>query len=255
MKITFLGTGPSLGTPIISCRCKVCTSNDPHDKRLRSSVMIEIEDKTLIIDAGPDFREQILRFNPDAKLDAIILTHEHRDHIAGLDDVRPFNFIQNRPVRVFAEKNVIEAVKKGFSYSFTDEEQYKYGVPKFDLNEIENREFEIDGIKILPVRVFHSMPMFGYRINDFAYITDAKKIDDNEKEKLKGLKILVVNALRIKPHPTHFCLDEALSLIEELKPQKAYLTHMSHRIGLHSELLKTLPQNVLPAYDGLRLIL
>jgi phosphoribosyl 1,2-cyclic phosphate phosphodiesterase len=213
--------------------------------------MIQTKGKILLIDAGPDFREQMLRYNTDNQLDAILLTHEHRDHIAGLDDVRPYNFIQKRSVPVYAEKNVLEAVKNRFSYSFVEEEPYKYGVPKFDLREIRNKEFYIDNIKIQPIRVYHSMPMFGYRIGDFAYITDAKKIEDEEKAKLTGVKILVVNALRIKEHPTHFNLEEALKLIKQIQPQQAYLTHMSHKIGKHSDLEKKLPKNVKPAYDGL----
>ncbi len=250
MKITFLGTGPSLGTPIISCKCEVCTSRDPRDKRLRSSVMIDIDDKTIVIDAGPDFRYQMLKYNPQSKLDAVLLTHAHRDHIAGLDDVRPFNFIYNRPTPVYAEKNVLEAVKNQFFYSF-DEESENKGVPKFELNEISDKPFFIDKIKIVPIRVFHSMPMLGFRINDFAYITDAKRIEQTELNKLQNLKILVINALRIKKHPTHFNLQEALEVIEKVKPQQAYLTHMAHKIGLHSVLEQKLPENVKPAYDGL----
>jgi phosphoribosyl 1,2-cyclic phosphate phosphodiesterase len=212
--------------------------------------MIETQGKTLIIDAGPDFRYQMLKYNPQSRLDAVLLTHAHRDHIAGLDDVRPFNFIQNKPTRIFAEKNVLEAVKKQFFYSF-DEENHNKGVPKFDLRQINDTPFYIDDIKIIPIRVYHSMPMLGFRIGNFAYITDAKKIEEKELEKLKGLNVLVINALRRKKHPTHFNLSEALSMIEKLQPKKAFLTHMAHRIGKHSDLLKELPKNIKPAYDGM----
>lgn len=249
MQITFLGTGSSLGTPIISCNCAVCKSEDFRDNRLRSSVMVEINNKTIIIDAGPDFREQMLRFNPASKLDAVLITHAHRDHISGLDDVRPFNFIQQKDTRIYAEQNVLEIIKNQFFYSFDDENTQ--GVPKFELHQISTKNFEIDGIKIIPIRVFHSMPMLGFRIDDFTYITDAKIIEKQEIEKIKNTRILVLNALRDKLHPSHFNLDEALALIEQIKPQKAYLTHMSHRIGLQADLEKILPKNVFPAYDGL----
>ncbi len=251
MKITFLGTGPSLGTPIISCKCEVCTSNDTRDKRLRSSVMIETSGKTIIIDAGPDFREQMLRYNPEAKLDAILITHEHRDHIAGLDDVRPFNFIQNKPVKIYATAKTLKAVKHFFSYSFEEHEQYKYGLPHFDLIEISDKPFLVEDIEIIPVKAFHSMPVLGFRINNFAYLTDIKTISSSEIEKIRGVHTLTVNALRRKIHPTHFNIEEALNLISEVKPQKAYLTHMAHGIGKHADLSKELPANVEPAYDGL----
>lgn len=249
MKITFLGTGPSLGTPIIGCDCEVCTSADLRDKRLRSSVMIDVGGKRIIIDAGPDFREQMLRYNRDFKLDAILLTHSHRDHVAGLDDVRPFNFIQKRSTVIYAENDVLEEVKTRFFYSF-DKSSTNKGVPKFDLREIFNKPFFIDNIKIIPIRVFHSMDMFGFRIDDFTYITDAKMISEEEIEKIKGTKILVVNAIRKKLHYSHFNLDEALELIRIIQPKKAFITHMAHKLGKHKDLIKLLPKNVQPAYDG-----
>ena len=249
MKITFLGTGPSLGTPIIGCNCEVCTSSDPRDSRLRSSVMIDIDGKRIIIDAGPDFREQMLRYNNGEKLDAIILTHAHRDHIAGLDDVRPFNFIQKKSTVVYAERNVLDAVKSRFFYSFDDNDNF--GVPKFELKEISVKPFFIDDTKIIPIRIFHSMEMLAFRIKDFTYITDAKYISDTEIEKIKGSKVLVVNALRKREHVSHFNIAEALELIEKIKPQQAFLTHMAHKVGKYVDLEKSLPKNVKPAYDGL----
>ncbi len=250
MKITFLGTGPSLGTPIIGCKCDACTSKDPRDKRLRSSVMIDVNDKRILIDAGPDFREQMLRYNPETKLDAILITHSHRDHVAGLDDIRPFNFFQGKSTRVYGEKDVIKEIKNRFFYSFDDTSINK-GVPKFDLQEISTEPFLIDNVKIIPIRVFHSMEMLAYRINDFTYITDAKRISDNETEKIKGTKILVVNAIRFKEHYSHFNLKEALNFIEKIQPEQAYITHMAHKLGTHENLQKLLPKNVQPAYDGL----
>ena len=253
MKITFLGTGPSLGTPIIGCNCDVCTSSDSRDKRLRSSVMIDIEDKRIIIDAGPDFREQMLKYNPETKLDGILITHSHRDHVAGLDDIRPFNFFQNKSTPVYAEKDVLREIKNRFFYSF-DENSTNKGVPKFDLREISIKPFFINNIKIIPIRVFHSMEMLGFRIKDFTYITDAKYISDEEIEKIKGSKTLIVNAIRKKLHYSHFNLDEALNLIKIVKPKQAFITHMAHKLGKHQDLIEILPKNVQPAYDGLEII-
>lgn len=253
MKITFLGTGSSLGTPITGCTCDVCRSTDIRDKRLRASIMIDIDNKTFIIDAGPDFRQQMLLYNQKFSLDAILITHDHRDHIAGLDDVRPFNFLQKRSTPIYAEKNVIETIKSILFYSF--EQTENENVPKFILNEISTEPFEIQGVKVITIRVFHSMQMLGFRIGDFTYITDAKIISDTEIEKIKGTKILVVNALRQKEHYSHFTLDEAINFIKKVNPQQAYLTHMSHRIGFHKDLCDTLPSNIFPAFDGQEIIL
>ncbi len=251
MKITFLGTGTSQGIPIIGCNCKTCRSDDPRDKRLRSSILIEIANKHILIDCGPDFRQQMIRENIK-QLDAIIFTHDHRDHIAGLDDIRAFNYINQKHMDVYAEKRVIKVLKNIFSYAFAEE---KYpGVPEINTHEISNQPFIIDSTKIIPIRGFHhKLPIFGYRIKDFTYITDFSMIPVEEKEKIKGTKYLVVNALRREQHISHFTLDEALALVKEIKPQQAYLTHLSHQMGLNRELKKELPNAVSPAYDGLQI--
>jgi len=249
VKLTFLGTGTSQGVPIIACKCRVCTSSNSKDKRLRSSVLIEDNEHSLVIDSGPDFRFQMLR-QKVKKLDAIILTHEHRDHIAGLDDVRAFNYIQQKPMDVYAEKRVHEAIKTEFLYAF---EKDKYpGVPKINMHLVDNDLFQINGLSILPIRVMHyKLPVFGYRIGNMAYITDASYISPEEKKKLEGLKFLIINALRKEAHPTHFNLAKALELIKELVPENAFLTHLSHQMGIHEELEKIVPENVHFAYDGL----
>ena len=253
MKITFLGTGTSQGVPVIACKCKVCQSPDEKDKRLRSSVMIETQDTTIVIDTGPDFRQQMLREKVE-KLDAVIFTHEHKDHIAGLDDVRSFNYIQKKAMDVYALKRVTEALKREYAYVFADD---KYpGVPQLNLHNIDNEKFKIKNVKITPIKVMHiSLPIFGYRINDFTYITDANFISEEEKLKIKGSKILVINALRKKKHFSHFCLSEALELINEMKPEKAYITHISHQMGLTKDIQKELPANVSLAYDRQQIII
>ena len=250
MKVTFLGTGTSQGVPVIACTCETCSSTDLKDKRLRTSVLIESEDTSVIIDTGPDFRQQMLRENVK-KLDAIIYSHEHKDHIAGLDDIRAFNYSQQKPMDVFAEERVILALKYEFPYIFAEK---KYpGVPKLEIHEISTSEFSINNLKVIPVRIMHyHLPILGYRIGEFSYITDADYISEEEKEKLIGTKYLVVNALRKEKHISHFSLEQALDLIHELSPKKAFLTHLSHQIGLHVNLQKELPPNVLVAYDGLK---
>lgn len=251
MKVTFLGTGTSQGIPVIACQCPVCLSANQFDKRLRTSALIEINGINILMDAGPDFRQQMLKANVQ-KLDAILLTHEHRDHIAGLDDVRAFNYIQQKPMDVYAEKRVQEALQQEFPYIFADE---KYpGAPEITMHTIENEIFEVSGNPVLPIRVMHrNLPVLGFRIGDFTYITDANYVADEEKKKIIGSQYLVLNGLRKKSHISHYTLDEALKLIKETGPQHAYITHISHQMGLHNEVQSTLPPNVILAYDGLTL--
>lgn len=245
MKITFLGTGTSSGIPYLGCSCEVCQSLNPKDKRFRASVLLEIEGKSILIDCGPDFRQQALRAGVK-KIDAVLLTHQHVDHMMGLDDLRVFG-----EVDIYADKNTCEAIYRVFSYCFNNN---YHGIPQFSLHEISNAPFWVDGIEFIPIEVLHyKLPIHCYRIGDFAYITDFKTIDDSEKLKLKGVKTLVVNALRFKDHFSHATVDEALSLINEITPDQAYLTHVSHEIGFHDEVNKKLPSNVRLAYDGLEL--
>lgn len=250
MKITFLGTGTSQGVPVIACDCEVCRSKNKKDKRLRTSIMLTIEGKNYVIDTGPDFRQQMLTHNV-RDLEAIIYTHSHKDHIAGMDDVRAFNFkAKGRAMEIWADENVQAALKREFYYVF---EAQKYpGVPRVNLNTIESDPFEIQNIQFIPIDVLHyKMPVKAYRINDVAYVTDANYIAQEEKKKLQNLDVLVLNALRKEPHISHFNLEEALELINELQPKRAYLTHISHYMGLHDEVSKDLPDNVAIAYDGL----
>jgi len=258
MKITFLGTGTSQGVPVIGCSCEVCQSNDLKDKRLRTSVMIETQGKILVIDTGPDFRQQMLREQQHRDLnefcvDAVLFTHEHKDHVAGLDDVRPFNFRFQKDMPVYASLRVQEALHREYQYIFTP--PFYPGAPKIELHTIsKSQSFSIEGINIQPIEVMHyNLPTLGFRIDDFTYITDAKTISDTEKEKIRGTKTLVLNALRRKEHRSHLTLGEALALVEELAPQQAYFTHISHRLGTHASVQKELPPNVILAYDGLKI--
>jgi len=249
VKITFLGTGTSQGVPVIACNCEICRSGDTRDKRLRTSVLIEKDDTVLVIDAGPDFRQQMLRENV-RHLDAIVLTHEHKDHIAGMDDVRAFNYKSQDAIDIFAEDRVQKAVRKDYSYVFAE---YQYpGVPKMRLNPISEYGFSIKGTALTPLRVFHyRLPVYGFRIGNFAYITDANYIPEETKEKLFGIKYLVINALRKEKHISHFSLREAIDLIREISPRKAFITHISHQMGFHEEVSGTLPPGIMLAYDGL----
>ncbi len=251
VKLTFLGTGTSQGVPIIACKCPVCLSNNRKDKRLRSSVLINVDGQNLVIDSGPDFRYQMLRAKVE-NISAILFTHEHKDHTAGLDDIRAFNWVNKKAVSIYAEKRVQESLKKEFSYVFAE---FKYpGIPQMNLIDLTNEAFHINGTSILPIRVRHfKLPVYGFRIDDLAYITDANYISPEEKEKLKGLKVLVLNALRKEDHISHFTLSEALELVAELKPEKAYFTHLSHQMGFHDEVEAELPKNVFLAYDELEI--
>jgi len=249
--ITFLGTGTSQGIPVFGCDCDVCTSIDFRDKRLRTSVHLNVNGKSFVFDSGPDFRQQILR-ERITTLDALVFTHEHKDHTAGLDDVRGFNYKDGgKSMRVYGRKSVLDTLKREFSYAFAE---FKYpGVPQIDLFEIENTPFEIDGIKFVPIEVMHyKLPVFGYRVGDFTYITDANFISDTELEKIKGSKVLVLNALRESEHISHFTLQQALDIIAKVNPEKAFLIHLSHQMGLHKDVEKKLPGNVRIAYDGLK---
>ena len=251
MKITFLGTGTSQGVPVIACDCKTCRSEDPFDKRLRTSLLLETDTTTLLFDAGPDFRQQMLRENVK-KLDAIILTHEHKDHIAGMDDVRAFNYKSQDAIDIYAEERVQKEIKREFAYVFSD---YQYpGIPKMRLNSIPEYGFNIKQISLIPVRVRHmNLEIYGFRIGNFAYITDANYIPEESKEKLIGVKYLVINALRKEKHISHFSLREAIDFIREISPRKAFITHISHQMGLHKEVNKELPPGIVLAYDGLRM--
>ncbi|RVT96569.1 MBL fold metallo-hydrolase [Mucilaginibacter limnophilus] len=253
MTITFLGTGTSQGVPVIACNCEVCTSNDPHDKRLRTSVFIEVDGKNIVIDSGPDFRFQMLRANVQ-HLDAILFTHEHKDHTAGLDDVRAFNYKQQEPMDVYAVERVQTALKREFAYVF---ENFKYpGIPQLNLHTITTEPFYIGSLKVIPIEVLHyKLPVLGFRIGDFTYITDAKTISDKEKEKIKGSKILVINALQKQTHISHFTFEEAVELAQELGIEKTYFTHISHRLGRHHDISQELRPGIELAYDALQLYL
>ncbi len=251
MKVTFLGTGTSQGVPVIACECEICTSSDKRNNRLRSSVMIETQGKVIVIDSGPDFRYQMLREKVH-QLDAILITHEHKDHIAGLDDVRAFNFKHDREIDVYAEERVQNALKNEFSYIFSG---MKYpGLPRVILHHIKEEGMNVQGVEITPIRALHyKLPVYGFRIGDFTYITDAKTISEEEKEKIKGSKVLVLNALRRDEHISHFTLEEAIALAQEIGAEKTYLTHISHQLGLHTEVEAELPEGVYLAYDRLSL--
>lgn len=251
MKITFLGTGTSQGIPIIGSKHPVCLSNDEKDKRLRVSVLVEWDNYTYVIDCGPDFRQQMLRANCD-KIDGIIFTHEHSDHVAGIDDVRPFYFRQG-DIQIYAHQRVIESLRTRYDYIFTTKEKYP-GVPTLAVNLIENKPFSLNSMTVIPINgMHHKLQVFGFRFKDFAYLTDMKTVEDSEIEKIKNIKVLVINALRYEPHLSHFNVEEALQFIEKVNPEVAYLTHISHLLGFHETVEKTLPKNVFLAYDTLKI--
>ncbi|NJW53309.1 MBL fold metallo-hydrolase [Salinimicrobium oceani] len=251
MKVTFLGTGTSQGIPVIGSNHPVCRSQNPKDKRLRVSALVEVDDLRILIDCGPDFRQQMLT-NKVERIDAILYTHEHSDHTAGLDDIRPYFFRQG-DIPIYAHARVMASLQKRFDYIFASENKYP-GAPSVQENLIENTSFTVKGIPVIPVEVMHNrVQVFGFRIRDFAYLTDAKTIAQAEAEKLKGVDVLVVNALRTEPHHSHFNLDEALEFIAKINPRRAYLTHISHNMGFHDEVQANLPENVFLAYDNLQI--
>jgi phosphoribosyl 1,2-cyclic phosphate phosphodiesterase len=251
LKVTFLGTGTSQGVPVIACACAVCKSLDFRDKRLRTSIHVDINGKSFVVDTGPDFRQQMLR-EYIQQLDAVIFTHAHRDHTAGLDDVRAYNFKQNMDMPVYGTNAVLEQLKVEYSYIF--ENPGYPGLPRINLVEITEQAFSIDNVMITPLPVLHlKLPVFGYRFGNFSYITDANFIPDTTLEKLKGTEILVLNALQREPHISHFNLSEALKMVEKIKPGKTYFTHISHKLGLHSDIEKELPTGVALAFDGLQI--
>ncbi|MBA3648078.1 MAG: MBL fold metallo-hydrolase [Chitinophagales bacterium] len=252
MKVTFLGTGTSQGVPVIACPCEVCTSPDEKDKRLRTSALIEFEGHQVVIDAGPDFRTQMLRENVKT-LDAILLTHAHKDHTAGLDDIRAFNYFQKKPMDVYATSKVQDALHVEYHYAFDKKADYP-GIPRINFKTVDSRSFFVKSLEVVPVEVFHfKLPVLGYRFGGFTYITDANLIHEKEKEKIKGTRILVLNALRKEKHISHFSLEEAISLAKEIGAEKTYLTHISHQLGLHNETSASLPPGIYLAYDGLKL--
>ena len=248
MKVTFLGTGTSQGVPVIACSCAVCQSNDPRDKRLRTSIHIQHGNSSFVIDSGPDFRQQMLRAEIK-NLTALIFTHEHKDHVAGMDDIRAFNYVLQKKIDIYATLRVQEALVRECPYVF---HVFKYpGVPEVNMITIDEHPFIIEGLEFIPIEVLHyKLPVNAYRFGDFTYITDANFISEKEKEKIKGSRIVVINALRREKHVSHFNLQEALELIKELQPEKAYLTHISHQLGKHSDVEQELPPNVFLAYDG-----
>lgn len=249
LKITFLGTGTSSGVPMIGCNCEVCISPDKKDKRLRSSILVQSKTTTLVVDTTPDFRYQMLR--ADVKhLDAVVFTHPHKDHIAGLDDIRAYNFFLNKPMEIFANALTEEALRREFVYVFAEN---KYpGIPELNMNTIATEPFMVGDIPIIPIVVYHlKMPVLGFRFGKFTYITDANRIDENEKQKIKGSEVIVLNVLRKEKHISHFTLDEAVTLVKELKIPKAYFTHISHQLGKHEDINNELPLNMQLAWDGL----
>ena len=251
MKITFLGTGTSQGIPIIGSDHPVCLSNDPKDKRLRVSVLVEWDAFTYVVDCGPDFRYQMLRAGVK-RIDGIVFTHEHSDHVLGLDDIRPFYFRQGN-IPLYAHKRVLKSIKRRFDYFFAKENRYP-GAPEVITHRIKNKPFKLKNLEVVPIKGKHfNLQVFGFKFNDFAYLTDMKTVSDKEIEKIKNVKVLVINALRIKPHQSHFNLEEALEFIEKVNPETAYLTHISHLLGFHKEVEESLPERVFLAYDGLKI--
>lgn len=249
MRVTLLGTGTSQGVPVVGCQCEVCQSSDPRDTRLRTAAFVEIDGTRILIDTGPDLRQQLLN-NHITMVDAILVTHEHKDHLAGLDDIRPIYFRKHAPIEIYGLQRVLNVIRKDFDYAF---KPHPYpGAPSFHLNPVKDDPFVVNGVEIQPIHVRHlTLPILGYRMGNFAYITDASFISATDMKKLQGLDLLVLNALRIKEHYSHFNLAQALNIIRQLNPAKALLTHVSHEMGLYEEVSKSLPENVFLGTDGL----
>lgn len=251
MKITILGSGTSQGVPVIGCTCEVCRSLDYRDKRLRASIHIEVQGKSIIVDSGPDFRQQVLRERID-RLDALLFTHEHKDHTAGMDDIRSFNFLQKKDMPVYAAPWVLNQLKQEYAYVFSEK---KYpGVPQVEIHELDGSPFEVGGIEIIPIEVLHyKLPVFGFRIGDFTYITDAKVISEESLNKIKGSKVLILNALQQTEHLSHFTLNEAIEMANKIGAERTYFTHLSHKMGKHQEVVSQLPEHISIAFDGLQI--
>lgn len=251
MKVTFLGTGTSQGVPVIGCTCDVCRSLDFRDKRLRTSIHIEVDGNSFVVDTGPDFRQQMLRQNI-RRLDAVLFTHAHRDHTAGLDDVRAYNFMQQSDMPVYGTQPVLAQLEVEYAYAFA--KQYYPGIPRLTLKEIASDNFVINGTTITPLPVLHfKLPVLGFRLGNFSYITDANIIPDETLERLKGTETLVLNALQREEHISHFNLRQALEMVSVIKPKRTFFTHISHKLGCHADVIEELPENTSLAFDGLEI--